>query len=341
MPLISDNKVFIIAEAGVNHNGDMCLARQLIDIAAKSGADAVKFQTFIAEELASAKAPKAAYQQVNTNNTESQQDMLKKLELSQQQNRELINYANKKNILFLSTPFDIKSADLLEELNLPLFKIPSGEITNLAFLEYIACKGKPIILSTGMSNLGEVEEAVQTIQGAGNSELYLLHCTSNYPVKTEDINLLAMNTLKDAFKLPVGYSDHSLGIDISLAAVALGAVIIEKHFTLDKNLPGPDHKASLSPDELCALVAGIEKVTLALGDGIKHHSLREEPIKNIARRSLTASKDIPINTKLIRSMLKIKRPGTGIAPKFMNQIIGMRVLHPLKKDDVLSWEHFK
>jgi N,N'-diacetyllegionaminate synthase len=245
---------FVIAEAGVNHNGDLDTALQLVDAAAAAGADAVKFQTFKADRMISVAAPKAEYQMQTTDASESQLDMVRTLELSPQAHRDLSAYSRERGLLFMSTPFDEESVDLLEELEVPVFKIGSGEITNLPFLEYIARKQRPIILSTGMSYLGEVDEAVKELRNAGCRQLLLLHCVSNYPAAPADANLRAMETMRMAFQVPVGYSDHTPGIEVSLAAVALGACAIEKHFTVDKNLPGPDHRASLEPSELAALI---------------------------------------------------------------------------------------
>ena len=328
---------FIIAEAGVNHNGDIELAKKLVDIAAESGADAIKFQTFKAENVAIKNAPKAEYQVKNTNSDESQYDMIKKLELSEEEFRELHRYARKKGIIFLSTPFDFESADFLEELGVPAFKVSSTDLTNLPFLEYIAEKGKPIILSTGMGTLGEIEEAVSTIKNTGNEDIILLHCITSYPAKFESLNLRAIQTLKEAFKLPVGFSDHSLGIYAPIAAVALGAVVIEKHFTLDKNLPGPDHKASLNPCELKEMIRGIRLIEKALGDGIKRPTPEEEEIKKIARRSIVAKVDIPKGAIITKDMITFKRPGTGLPPKYYNKIIGKRARRDIKADELIYW----
>ena len=326
---------FIIAEAGVNHNGDIELAKRLVDIASECGIDAIKFQTFKAENVVAKNTPKADYQIKNTGTNESQYEMIKKLELSEDEFIELYKYTKKKGLIFLSTPFDFESADFLDEL-VSAFKISSTDLTNLPFLEYIAEKGKPIILSTGMGTLGEIEEAVNTIREI-NDDLILLHCVTNYPASFESLNLRAIKTLKEAFKLPVGYSDHSLGIYAPIAAVALGAVVIEKHFTLDKNLPGPDHKASLNPEELKEMVNAIRLIEKALGDGIKRPTPEEEEIKKVARRSLVANVDIPKGTVIKKEMIAIKRPGTGIEPKYLNVVIGKRAKRDIKKDEVLKW----
>ena len=271
---------FIIAEAGVNHNGSVELAKKLIDAAKDAGADAVKFQTFKAENVVVKDAQKAEYQKETTGEG-SQYEMIKKLELTEEDFRELADYAKEKDIMFLSSPFDKDSIDLLNELDVPAFKVGSGEITNFPLLRYIAKKGKPIILSTGMSTLGEIEEALDVIRSEGVEDIALLHCVSNYPARIEDVNLRAMGTLKQAFKLPVGFSDHTLGITAPIAAVALGACVIEKHFTLDRNLPGPDHKASLEADELKEMVKAIREVEKVLGNGIKRPTKEEEEIKKL------------------------------------------------------------
>ena len=336
--LIGDGEpCFIIAEAGVNHNGDIELAKRLIDVAKEAGADAIKFQTFKADNVVTKNAPKADYQIKNTNSYESQYEMIKKLELSEDEFRELHRYARKKGIIFLSTPFDFESADFLEELGVPAFKISSSDLTNLPFLEYIAEKGKPIILSTGMGTLGEIEEAINTIKNAGNEEIILLHCITSYPAKFENLNLRAIKTLKEAFKLPVGFSDHSLGIYAPIIAVALGAVVIEKHFTLDKNLPGPDHKASLDPQELKEMIKWIRLTEKALGDGIKRPTPEEEKIKKIVRKSIVAKVNIPEGTILTEEMIAFKRPGTGIPPKYYKEILGKKARRNIKVDEIISW----
>ena len=313
---------FIIAEAGVNHNGSLEMARQLVDAAARAGADAVKFQTFKAEKVVSPQAPKAAYQLQTTGASESQLDMVKRLELPFDAFRELYVYCQDKGIRFMSTPFDEESVDFLAELGVAVFKIPSGEITNLPFLAHVAHKGKPMIVSTGMSYLGEVEAAVRTIEEVGNRDFVLLHCVSNYPANPADVNLRAMHTLAAAFGVPVGYSDHTLGIEVAIAAVALGACVIEKHFTLDRSLPGPDHRASLEPDELAALVRGIRTVEAALGHGRKEPAASEANTTVVARRSLVAARDIPAGTVLTEEMIAIKRPGTGLPPAMRPYLIG-------------------
>jgi N-acetylneuraminate synthase/N,N'-diacetyllegionaminate synthase len=332
---------FIIAEAGVNHNGDVELAKKLIDAAADAGADAVKFQTFRAESVVTTNAEKAEYQKETTDMEESQYDMIKKLELTEYNFKELADYAKEKDILFLSSPFDKESVDVLDEINVPVFKVASGEITNFPLLKHIAGKGKPIILSTGMSTLGEMEEALTVIREVGVDDVVLLQCVTSYPAKTEDANLMVIETLRHAFKLPVGFSDHTLGITVPVAAVSLGAVVVEKHFTLDKNLPGPDHKASLEPDELEEMVVAIRDVEKALGNGIKIPTKEEEEIKKVARRSVVAKVGIPKGTTIVEDMLDVKRPGWGIAPKYINIIVGKKTDENIKKDEIITWKMIK
>jgi N,N'-diacetyllegionaminate synthase len=316
---------FIIAEAGVNHNGSLAMARELVDIAAEARADAVKFQTFIPEKVCSPFAPKATYQMETTETQESQLEMGKKLELPFEAFQDLQSYCNSKSILFLSTPFDYESADFLDELMIPAFKIPSGEITNLPFVEHIAKKGRSLILSTGMSTLEEVATAVETIRATGNEELALLHCVSNYPAQPSNVNLRAMRTMAEAFGVPVGYSDHTVGIDIASAAVALGACIIEKHLTIDHDLPGPDHRASLEPRELAEMVRSIRSIEAALGDGCKQPALEELNTAAVARRSLVAARNIHAGTVLTADLIAILRPGTGLPPSMRSQLLGERV----------------
>lgn len=329
--------IFIIAEAGVNHDGDIKKAKQLIDAAKECGADAVKFQTFEAEALVTGTSSKANYQKKTTSAKEPQLKMLKRLELSQNDFRLLWDYCRKENIMFLSTPFDNDSSDFLDELGMKMFKIPSGEITNLPFLKYLALKKKPLILSTGMADLSEVRIAVNTIVNTGNKDLTLLHCITEYPAPYDEVNLKAMLTLEKTFQLPIGFSDHTLGIEIPLAAAALGAKVIEKHLTLNKKSAGPDHKSSLEPKEFKAMVTGIRHISTALGDGIKRPTASE--LKNIpvARRSLVALKDFSPGDTIQENDLAIKRPGTGIAPKDLLSVIGRRVKNRIKKDSVLSW----
>jgi N-acetylneuraminate synthase/N,N'-diacetyllegionaminate synthase len=336
--LIGEGKpCFIIAEAGVNHNGSLELAKKLIDAAKDAEVDAVKFQTFKAEKVVTQKAEKAEYQKETTGKG-SQYEMIKKLELTEYDFKDLAKHAKEKNIMFLSSPFDKESVDLLDGLNVPAFKVASGEVTNFPLLRYIAKKEKPIILSTGMATLGEVEEALNVIRSEGVEDVILLHCVSNYPARIENVNLRAMETLKQALKIPVGFSDHTLGITASIAAVALGACVIEKHFTLDRNLPGPDHKASLEPDELKEMVKAIRDVEKALGDGIKRLAQGEKEIKKVARRSIVAKVDILEGAIITKEMLDIKRPGTGIVPKYFDFIVGMRAKKDIKKSNIVTWK---
>ena len=326
---------FIIAEAGVNHNGRLELAKKLIDAAKSAGVDAVKFQTYKTEALVSAYAPKAEYQK-RKNIEKTQFEMLKSLELSESQFLHLFNYCKRKKIVFLSTPFDSESAGFLYRLGVPAFKIGSGDLNNIPLLVQISKYKKPIILSTGMSTLQEVKEAVEVVYSAGNKKLILLHCTSNYPTKINDVNLRAMHTLENKFNVPVGYSDHTEGILIPVIAVAMGACIIEKHFTLDRNLPGPDHRTSLEPDELRVMVRAIRDTEKALGSRIKNPTKEEEEIKKAARKSVVALVDISKDTPITKEMLILKRPGTGLAPKYLNKIIGEKPKKDIKKDSLIS-----
>ncbi|MDD5773372.1 MAG: N-acetylneuraminate synthase [bacterium] len=338
-------KIFIIAEAGVNHNGDMSIARKLIDAAAGAGADAVKFQTFKTEKLVNRSANKAKYQIENTGENGSQFEMLKKLELSYANFKELYAYAVKRNIMFMSTPFDEESADMLNTLGVKIFKIPSGEISNKPLIQHVASKKKPIILSTGMSYLGEVEKAINWINEIWGRfkkrpQLTLLHCVSNYPALVEDSNLSVMKTMRKAFTLPVGYSDHTMGVEISVAAAALGAAVIEKHFTLSRNMKGPDHKASLEPNELKAMVNAIRNVEKAIGDGIKRPVKNEKNTRNIARKSIVSARDIKAGNIIASDDILIKRPGNGIQPEFKEIIIGMEIKRNITIDSIITWEDF-
>jgi len=332
-------QVFIIAEAGVNHNGSLDLALRLADAAKASGADAVKFQTFRADLIATRSAHKAPYQERTTAHAESQFEMLQRLELDAAAHRRLIDHCRQIGIQFLSSPFDAQSADLLATMDVPLYKVPSGEITNLPFLQHLARKGRPLILSTGMSTLGEVEEAVNVLQAAGASKLTLLHCVTEYPAPYAEVNLRAMHTLRSAFGLPVGYSDHAPGIDIAIAAVALGAEVIEKHLTLDRSLPGPDHAASLEPSELQQMVVAIRHVEAALGTGIKAPAPCELPNLWVARKSVVAARLLPAGHQLRIGDLDIKRPGNGLAPKLLPELIGRTLRAGLAKDEIISWDH--
>ncbi len=329
--------VFIIAEAGVNHNGDLELAKQLIDVAAKAGADAVKFQTFKAKSLVSLDAPKAAYQMQTTAADESQFTMIKKLELNLDTHHLLRAHCHDRGIQFLSSPFDLESVDLLFGLGMEIFKIPSGEITNLPYLRKIGSLNKKVILSTGMSTLAEVEAAIQILYAAGlkKEQLTLLHCNTEYPTPMVDVNLRAMQTLADSFDIKVGYSDHTLGIEIPIAAVALGATVIEKHITLDNDLPGPDHRASLEPQELVAMVKAIRNLEQALGDGIKQPTPSEEKNRPIARKSIVACRQIKQGELLTDDNLTVKRPATGISPMKWDRLIGTRASKDFKADEVI------
>ncbi len=339
---LGKERVFIIAEAGVNHNGDIELAKKLVDIAVDANADAVKFQTFKTERLVTKYAPKAEYQKVTTNKEESQFDMLKRLELPEKYHFELMNYCESKGIMFLSTPFDIESADFLESLGVAAYKISSGDLTNMPMLMHIARKGKPIILSTGMSEPREVEEAVYWLRQACGAqracEIILLHCTTEYPTPYNNVNLKAIDTLRQSFKLPVGYSDHTLGIEVPIAAVAMGACIIEKHFTLDKNMDGPDHKASLEPLELKNMIRAIRNIEIALGDGVKKPSAKEIDNMKAARKSVIAAKEILKGCKLDNSCLTVKRPGTGIEPKYLAVLTQGIAKRDISIDEQINWD---
>jgi len=332
---------FIIAEAGVNHDGNVELAKRLVDAAAEAGADAVKFQTFKAEKVVAPHAPKANYQKVAVSPGESQLEMVRRLELSPDAFRELKEYCDRKGLLFMSSPFDDDSVDLLDQLGVRVFKIPSGEVVNHPFLENIARRGRPLIMSTGMCCLSEVDEAVRAIRRTGNEQLILLHCVSNYPANPADANLRAMHTMQAAFGVPVGYSDHTLGIEVALAAVAMGACVIEKHFTLDRTLPGPDHRASLEPEELAALVKSIRNVEAALGHGRKEPAASEAETAAVARRSLVAARDIDPGTVLAEWHIAVKRPGTGLPPSMRKYLIGRRARVMIPADTLLALEYLE
>ena len=331
------SKVFIIAEAGVNHNGSTELAKKLIDVAVHSGADAIKFQTFKAENLVSKKAQKAEYQKQTTDSKESQFEMIKKLELDVDTHQALMAYCAEKNILFLSTPFDHDSLNILNKLGLDIFKIPSGEITNLPYLKQIGALNKQVILSTGMANLGEIEAALAVLVSAGTQRkrITVLHANTMYPTPMEDVNLKAMQTIGQAFDIAYGYSDHTLGIEVDIAAVAMGASVIEKHFTLDKTMEGPDHKASLEPDELKAMVKAIRNIELALGSRVKQVSNSERPNMAVARKSLIAKIDIKQGEQFTENNLTIKRPGAGISPMRWDEVIGQTAQKNYLADDLI------
>lgn len=330
------SRVFVIAEAGVNHNGDIEIAKQLIDAASEAGADAVKFQTFQADSLVCRTAKKAEYQLETTDRTETQYDMLKKLELTPQMHRELIEHCLKRNIMFLSTPFDLESIKLLSELGMQIYKIPSGEITNLPYLREIAKQQKKIILSTGMSSMDEVKAAVNVLKNNGTEELTLLHCNTQYPTPISDVNLLAMVKMREETGLPVGYSDHTQGIEVPIAAAALGAEVIEKHFTLDRKMEGPDHKASLEPQELMQMVVGIRKIESALGSKIKQVSESEKENLVIARRSIVAAMKIKKGEEFTEVNLTTKRPGDGINPMRWDEIIGIKANKSYEIDELIQ-----
>lgn len=329
-------KVFIIAEAGVNHNGNFDLAKKLVDAAVEAKADAVKFQTFISEKCISKNAAKASYQKDTTNNDESQLEMVKKLELSFKEFSELKKYCDNKNIMFLSTPFDLDSIEFLNNMGIAIFKIPSGEITNYPYLKKVGALKKKVILSTGMSNLEEIVDAVKVLKDNGTEDISILHCNTEYPTPMEDVNLNAMNTIKNELNVEVGYSDHTLGIEVPIAAAAMGAAIIEKHFTLDKNMEGPDHKASLELDELKRMVESIRNIEKAMGDGKKAVSKSEEKNLNIARKSIVASCPIKMGEKLTEKNLTCKRPGNGISPMRWNEIIGQIAKHDFYEDELIE-----
>lgn len=330
------SKVFIIAEAGVNHNGDIDNAKKLIDVAAKAGADAVKFQTFKAEKIVCKNAEKAEYQKHTTGKEENQFTMLKKLELTEEMHNELRAYCLKRNIMFLSTPFDLDSIDYLDKEGVQIMKIPSGEITNYPYLVKMAKTGKPIVLSTGMSEMNEVEEAVAILRENGAKEITVLHCNTEYPTPYADVNLKAMMTLKERLNLKVGYSDHTMGIEVPIAAVAMGATVIEKHFTLNKNMEGPDHKASLEPEELETMIRAIRNIENALGEGIKSPSFSEKKNISIVRKSIVAKKAILKGEVFAEDNLTVKRPGTGISPMRWNEIIGKIASRDFEIDEMIE-----
>ena len=336
--MIFNNKTIIIAEAGVNHNGSIDLAKKLIDVADEAGADFVKFQTFNADSLVQKNIEKANYQKKNTDDYESAYNMLKRLELDKNSHLELLSYCETKRVKFLSTPFDISSAKFLLELDIPIFKLPSGEITNLPYLEYIGSLGKPIIMSTGMSTLEEIASAIEILynNGVDKSCLALLHCNTDYPTLMRDVNLNAINTIRNEFKINVGYSDHTLGIEVSIAAVSIGAKIIEKHFTLDRSLPGPDHSASLLPDELKSMVLAIRNIEIAMGNGQKIPS--ESELKNISnvRKSIVVKKRIYKGELFSKENLCVKRPGTGLSPMLWNEIIGTKAEKDYEMDELVK-----
>jgi N,N'-diacetyllegionaminate synthase len=328
----------IIAEAGVNHNGELAVAKRLVDVAAEAGADLVKFQTFSADELVTAQARSADYQLANSSTDESQHAMLRRLELTRDMHEELLAHCKARRIGFFSTAFDIGSVDLLVDLHLDRLKIPSGEITNLPYLRHIGSLGKRLILSTGMATLREIEEALAILEAAGTSRqrITVLHCNTEYPTPMEDVNLRAMLTIRDAFGVQVGYSDHTLGIEVAIAAVALGATVIEKHFTLDRRMTGPDHKASLEPAELAAMVAAIRNIERALGDGCKRPSASEAKNLPVVRKSLVAACSIRKGESFTQVNITAKRPGTGLSPMRLDEVLGRAAARDFAADELIE-----
>ena len=332
------NRTLIIAEAGVNHNGDLALAKQLIERAAEAGADLVKFQTFKADRQVTRTAKKAVYQTQTTSTEESQHEMLRRLEISTDMHHELIEHCAVNNIGFFSTGFDIESIDLLLSLGHDFFKVPSGEMTNLPYLRHIGQLGKTVILSTGMATLGEVESAIDALEQAGTprANISVLHCTTEYPTPMTEVNLRAMQSMQTAFGVEVGYSDHTPGIEVSIAAVAMGASVIEKHFTLDRNLPGPDHQASLEPEELTAMVSAIRNIEVALGDGIKRLTPSEAKNAPVMRKSLLANQAIKAGEIFSADNITAKRPGTGISPMRWDDVIGRTASRDFAEDELID-----
>ncbi|WP_079682588.1 N-acetylneuraminate synthase [Macellibacteroides fermentans] len=332
-------KVLIIAEAGVNHNGSIEVAKKLVDAAVLAGVDYVKFQSFKAENLVSKDAKKAEYQQINmADGDDSQFTMLKKLELSPEQHIELIAYCNEKGIKFFSTAFDLESIDFLASLKLGLWKIPSGEITNYPYLKQIALKKEPVILSTGMCDMTDIDNAIQVLLkfGVTKEQITVLHCNTEYPTPMHDVNLNAMKAIADKFEVNIGYSDHTKGIEVPIAAVALGATVIEKHFTLDKTMEGPDHKASLEPQELIAMTNAIRNIEMALGSGEKKVTSSEINNKSVARKSIVASQYIQVGDVLTESNLTVKRPGTGISPMLWENVLGTKATKSYQPDELIE-----
>ncbi len=331
-------RTLIIAEAGVNHNGDMALAHQLIDAAADAGADMVKFQTFTADSLVTRNARKADYQLDSSGATESQHTMLRRLELTLEMHSALIAHCHERKVEFFSTGFDVASIDMLVELGLTTFKIPSGEITNLPYLRHIGKLGKRVIMSTGMADLGDIEGAIGALELAGTPRelITVLHCTTEYPTPMVDVNLRAMLSIAEAFRVRVGYSDHTSGIEVAIAAVSLGASVIEKHFTLDRALPGPDHKASLEPAELKAMIAAIRNVETALGDGIKRLTQSERRNCQVARKSIVAAREIGLGETFSVDNLAVKRPGSGVSPMRWDEVIGRTATRSFAPDEIIE-----
>ena len=334
-----DDGCYVIAEIGVNHNGSMQIARQLIDAAASAGADAVKFQSFSADDLVTRNAERAEYQSRNTGDDGSQHGMLRQLELSADQFRELMDYCGQREVDFLSTPFGIDPADMLHKIGVEAFKVSSGDLTHHAFLAHLSAKGLPIILSTGMATLAEVSEALDVIAAAGTAQVAILHCVSDYPAAPESCNLTAMATMRQAFGLPVGWSDHTTGSAIGFAAAALGARLIEKHITLDINMDGPDHAASMEPDAFAQYVSGVRAIQAALGDGIKRPAPEELATAAVARRSIVAVRDLAGGELIAATDLAIKRPGTGLAPKMFSLLVGSRLGRDVAADEPITIDH--
>lgn len=330
------NSIFIIAEAGVNHNGDLETAKRLVEEAARAGADAVKFQTFKAEALVTKDAKKADYQMETTEKAESQYDMLKKLELTPDMHEQLIDYCKEKHIMFLSTPFDIDSLHYLIQCGVEIVKVPSGEVTNYPLLREVGRTGQRVIISSGMSTLEEIREAVGVLQDNGSSDITVLHCNTEYPTPYQDVNLRAMITIKKELGVAVGYSDHTQGIEVPIAAAALGAAVIEKHFTLDRNMEGPDHKASLEPEELRAMVRAVRNIEMALGDGTKKPSESEKKNIEIARKSIVAKCPIKAGEVFTEDNLTTKRPGSGISPMRWNDIVGKKAVRDFAEDELIE-----
>lgn len=327
--------VYLIAEAGVNHNGSYELACKLVDSARAAGVDCIKFQTFKSKNLVSNSAQKAEYQK-DTTGEGPQVDMLKKLELSYDEFLALKDYCDKVGICFLSTPFDFDSIDFLNSIDMPFWKIPSGEVTNYPYLVALAKTGKPVVMSTGMCDMSDIQTAIDVLRKNGTKDIKLLHCNTEYPTPFEDVNLRAMQTMRDAFGLEVGYSDHTKGIEVPVAAVALGATVIEKHFTLDRNMEGPDHKASLEPDELAKMVSSIRNIEKALGKGDKIPSLSEMKNITVARKSIVAAKNIKMGELLTEENITAKRPGTGITPMKWNEVLGTRAVRDFEEDELIE-----
>jgi len=331
-----NQRAFIIAEAGVNHNGSLKIAKEMVDKAKDAGADCIKFQTFIPQHVVSKQAEKAVYQKQQTSSEESQLDMICKLALSFDEFTELNEHCKIKGIEFLSTPFDFESIDFLNNIGMKVWKIPSGEITNLPHLIKIAKLGKPIILSTGMSTICEIKDAIKILNENGAGEITVLHCTTEYPAPYEDVNLMAMKTMKDELGVPIGYSDHTEGIEVSIVATAMGATVIEKHFTLDRNMEGPDHKASLEPDELEKMIKGIRNIELSIGDGEKKPMQSEQENIDIARKSIVAKCDIKKGKLFTDDNLTVKRPGNGISPMRWFEIVGSVAIRNFKEDELIE-----